>query len=473
MAEDFAYRSAQELAELFRTRQASPVEVARAMLARIERINPLINAFMVLDAERTLGWARQSERRWMQGEPLSPLDGQPITIKDTLLSEGWPTRSGSRATPEGPGTEDAPPVARLKEAGAVILGKTTTPEFGWKGMTDGPLFGVTRNPWDLERTPGGSSGGAAAALASGIGTLAVGTDGGGSIRIPSSFCGLFGIKPTFGRVPVYPHNGPFSTLVSAGPMARNVHDAATMLDRLALPDRRDWYALPWDGGEFGRELEWGVRGLRIAFSPDFARTQVDPEIAAAVSKAATRLADLGAHVEPVGPVVEPLRPQFEKYWLAGFGYTLAQIPESRHAELDPHFLALAQRGLAVSKDEVYAGQMARIALGTRLERFFADYDLLLMPSMPLPPPPCSMAYHVQGNDRWAHATPFTVPFNYTGQPCASIPCGIGSTGLPIGLQIVGPRFAERTILRAAVAYEAAEPFAWPQPLVERTLAGNR
>ena len=469
MTQETAYLTATELQMLYRAEKLSPVEATKAALARIERVNPKLNAFMVVDAERALLAAQRSERRWREHAPLSPIDGQPVTVKDTLNLYGHPTRAGSRTTPETPSAEDSPEAARLKEAGAIILGKTTTPEFGWKGMTDGPLFGTTRNPWNLERTPGGSSGGAAAALAAGIGTLAVGTDGGGSIRIPSSYCGLFGIKPTFGRVPHYPHAGPFSTLVSSGPMARSVADAALMFDELARPDRRDWHALPYDEASFARDLDKGVKGLRIAFSPSFAETKVDPDVAAAVAAVAAAFAEMGASVEEVGPVIGALRPTFEKYWLAGFGYILSNIPSEKHALLDPHFLPLAQQGLAVTKDEYFAGHMARLELGTRLERFFADWDLLLMPTMPVPPPLASTAYHVQGNDRWAHATPFTVPFNYTGQPGASIPCGVGKAGLPIGLQIVGPRFSERLILQAAAAYEAAHPMRWPQEAVDRNL----
>ena len=458
---DLAYKSAAELQALYRSERLSPVEAVKAALQRIEQINPKINAFMVVDGERALLAAQRSERRWRKREPLSPLDGQPVTIKDTLNLRDHPTRSGSRTTPATAVLEDSPEAARLKEAGAIILGKTTTPEFGWKGMTDGPLFGVTRNPWNLDRTPGGSSGGAAAALASGIGTLAVGTDGGGSIRIPASYCGLFGIKPTFGRVPHAPHASPFSTLVCSGPLARKVADAAIMLDELARPDPRDWYALPSDVESFARDLDKGVKGLRIAFSPNFGEAKVDVEVATLVAQAAERFQGMGARVEEVGAIVPPLRPSFEKYWLAGFGYTLAQIPAEKHAQLDPHFLPLAQRGLSVTKEEYFAGHMARVELGTRLEQFFVDWDLLLMPTMPVPPPLASTAYHVQGNDRWEHATPFTVPFNYTGQPAASIPCGISSLGLPVGLQIVGPRFSERKILQAAAAYEAVQPIVLP------------
>ena len=469
MTQDLAYKGVGELQLLYRAEKLSPMEATKAALARLDRVNPALNAFMIVDAERALMAAQRSERRWRDHMPLSPLDGQPVTIKDTLNLQGHPTRSGSRTTPESASLEDSPEAARLKEAGAIILGKTTTPEFGWKGMTDGPLFGTTRNPWNLERTPGGSSGGAAAALAAGVGTLAVGTDGGGSIRIPASYCGLFGIKPTFGRVPHHPHTGPFSTLVCSGPLARCVADAAMMLDELARPDGRDWYALPPEEESFARDLGKGVKGMRIAFSPNFGEAEVEPEIASIVAAAARRFEGLGAQIAEVGAVTAALRPTFENYWLAGFGYTLAQIPAEKHALLDPHFLPLAQRGLAVGKDEYFAGHMARVDLGTRMERFFADWDLLLTPTMPVPPPLATTAYHVQGNDRWAHATPFTVPFNYTGQPAASVPCGITKAGFPVGLQIVGPRFSERRILQAAAAFEADCSLRWPQPAVDRAL----
>jgi aspartyl-tRNA(Asn)/glutamyl-tRNA(Gln) amidotransferase subunit A len=431
----------------------------------------MLNAFMVVDHDGAMAQARESEARWRRGMPLSPLDGVPVTIKDTVDLKGFPTRAGSRTTPPAPVTQDCPAAARLRDAGCVILGKTTTPEYGWKGMTDGPLFGTTRNPWNPERTPGGSSGGAAAALAAGIGTLALGTDGGGSVRIPATHCGLFGLKPTFGRVPHAPHKGAFTTLVATGPITRTVADAALMLNEMAKPDARDWYALPWSGEDFGADLWGGVAGLRIALSTTFGESQTEPEIATLVQAAAGVLERLGAHVEEVGPVTAPLRPRFEKYWLAGFGETLSRIPNERWPELDPGFRELAERGLAVTRAEAYQGELARIALGTEMALFHQRHDLLLMPTIPAPPVNAAMPYHAQGNDRWARATPFTVAFNYTGQPCATIRCGFTSDGLPAGLQIVGPKYGERLVLRAAAAYEAVSQAAlWPTPALAQSLA---
>ncbi|MCW5747838.1 MAG: amidase [Alphaproteobacteria bacterium] len=471
MASPIEWLTATELRTLYRRGALSPVEAAETALARIDRYNGALNAFMIIDRDGALAQARAAEARWRNGRPLSPLDGVPVTIKDTVDLKGFPTRAGSRTTPEAPAAQDCPEAARLREAGCVILGKTTTPEYGWKGMTDGPLFGTTRNPWNLERTPGGSSGGAAAALAAGIGTLALGTDGGGSVRIPATHCGLFGLKPTFGRVPHAPHRGAFTTLVATGPITRSVADAALMLNEMARPDARDWYALPYAAEDFGADLWAGVAGLKIAVSTSFGGAQTDPEIATLVQAAAQALEGLGAHVEQVGDVTAPLRPRFEKYWLAGLGETLSRIAKERWPELDPGFLKLAEIGQSVSRAEAYAGELARIELGTEMALFHQTYDLLLMPTIPAPPVNASMPYHAQGNDRWARATPFTVAFNYTGQPCATIRCGFTSDGMPAGLQIVGAKYSERLILRAAAAYEAvSQASQWPTPALAASLA---
>src|SRR5882762_8954329 len=269
--------SATELLDGYRKHQLSPVEVTRAVLERIERLNPVVNAFNLI-SEAIETDAKASEARWSRGEPKGLLDGVPVSIKDIILTRGWPTLRGSKTVdPKGPWNDDAPAVARLREHGAVLVGKTTTPEFGWKGVTDSPLTGITRNPWNPAKTPGGSSGGAAAALAAGMAPLAVGTDGGGSIRIPCSFTGLFGIKPSFGRVPAWPLS-PFGTVAHVGPIARNVTDAALMLNVLSLPDARDWHALPYEARDYRTTLEHGVQDLRIAFSPDLGYAKVDAEV---------------------------------------------------------------------------------------------------------------------------------------------------------------------------------------------------
>jgi Asp-tRNA(Asn)/Glu-tRNA(Gln) amidotransferase A subunit family amidase len=458
----YADSDAMRLAELVRAKEVTPAELVETAISIIEEIDPKLNAVVI----RSFEIGREAAASDLSG----PFAGVPFLLKN-IGSQWKGTRvdGGMEYLKDYVCSYDSTLSARIKAAGFALLGRTNSPEGGWCITTEPRFYGNTVNPWNPERTAGGSSGGAAAAVASGMVPLAEASDGGGSIRIPASYCGLFGIKPTFGRVPHAPHAGPFSTLVCSGPIARRVADAAAMLDELARPDARDWYALPYDGDSFGRDLDKGVKGLRIAVSLNFGEAKVDPEVAALISNAAKQFEALGAKVEQVGAVVPALRPTFEKYWLAGFGYILAQIPADKHALLDPHFLPLAQQGLSITKEEYFAGHMARVELGTRLERFFTDWDLLLMPTMPVPPPLASTAYHVQGNDRWEHATPFTVPFNYTGQPAASIPCGISKAGLPVGLQIVGPRFSERLILQASAAYEAANPMKWPQPIVDGSL----
>jgi aspartyl-tRNA(Asn)/glutamyl-tRNA(Gln) amidotransferase subunit A len=453
MTDDFAWQPAHAIRQLFATGTLSPVAFAEATFARLDRLQPRLNSFIVIDREGAMQQARASEERWRNRKPLSPLDGQPVSIKDTTDLAGFPTRVGSLTTPDTAAAADSPEAARLREAGCVILGKTTTPEFGWKGQTDSQLSGITRNPWNLAHTPGGSSGGAAASMAAGIGTLAHGTDGGGSVRIPATSCGLFGLKPTFGRVPHDPHKSLFSTLVASGPITRSVRDAAEMMNELCKPDARDWFALPFDGADYTKGLMDGVKGLRIALSLDFAGAVPSPEISDLVRAAAKRFEAMGATVEQVGPIVEPLRPVFEKYWLAGFASTLRGIPERKWHLLDPGFRTLAEKGLAVTTAELIAGDAARIQLGRAMSLFHERYDLLLMPTQPKAPVRVEMPYDVQGNDRWSDATAYTVAFNYTGQPCATIRCGVVREGLPAGLQIVGPKYSEALILRAAAAYE--------------------
>ncbi|MSP67274.1 MAG: amidase, partial [Alphaproteobacteria bacterium] len=297
MSTEIAYLTATELLARYRDRSLSPVEATRAALARIAALNPALNAFNVVDAEGALQTARQSEARWLKGQPVGLLDGVPTSIKDVILTKGWPTLRGSRAVdPNQRWDEDAPATARLRAHGAVLLGKTTTPEFGWKGVGDSPLTGITRNPWNPDTTPGGSSAGSAVQVAAGMGPLTIGTDGGGSVRIPAAFTGIVALKPTFGRIPAYP-SSPFGTLAHVGPMAWTVADAALMLTVLAEPDARDWYQLPPAAGDFRIGLGAGVQGLKVLYSPDLGYATVDPEVAALVRRAAEAFAALGATVE--------------------------------------------------------------------------------------------------------------------------------------------------------------------------------
>ncbi len=471
MSQEIAYLSAHQMAAAFAAGSLSPPAACQVALERQARFEPVLNAFQVIDPEGAMASAERAGRRWRQGTPLSPLDGLPVHIKDTVQAAGWPTRLGSKTVAaEGPWQDDAPVVARLREAGAVILGKTTMPEFGWKGMTDGPLFGTTRNPWNPKRTPGGSSGGAAAALAAGIGQLAFGNDGGGSIRIPANFCGLFGLKPNFGRVPQWPNENPFTTLLAGGPITRNVRDAALMLGEMAKPDRRDWYALPYDGRDWTTGLEDGVGGLKVAFAPGLGGAQPDDEILTPVRRAAKAMAGLGATVEEVGEVFAPLKPDFADYWIAAFASILRQVPRARWDDLDPDFRRLAEAGLEVGMEAYVQAMEARARLGALMNAFHADYDLLLTPTQPTPPPSADTIYHSAAYDRYRHAVPYTLPFNLTGQPAASLPCGVTTAGLPVGLQIVGPQYGEALVLRAAAALERHLALPLPHPKLIESLA---
>ncbi|GAB4182540.1 MAG: amidase [Thalassobaculales bacterium] len=466
-ATDPALLSATECLALYRRRRLSPAEVVAACLARVERLDGGVNAFCLVDGEAAMAAARAAEARWMKGAPLGPVDGVPATIKDLFVSAGWPTLRGSRTVdPAGPWTEDAPAVARLRESGAVFLGKTTTPEFGWKGLTDGPLTGITRNPWNRQRTPGGSSGGAAVAAALGMGALHLGTDGGGSIRIPAGFTGVFGIKPSFGRVPAHPPSV-MGTLSHCGPITRTVADAALMLKVIAGPDERDPLALPPDPRDYRIGLEDGLAGLKIAYSPRLGGPAIHPEVAAAVVGAVETLADLGAEVTEAEPDLGDALPLFYTHWYAGAARLVDGIPADRHAEMDPGLLAAAERGRRIGIVEYGKAQAARIELSRRAKAFLSRYDLLVTPTLPLPAFEAGILLPAPGipgwpaMTDWADWSPFSVPFNLTQQPACSIPCGFSSDGLPIGLQIVGPHHADGLVLRAARAFESARPIRLP------------
>ncbi len=459
---DLATCSAVELLQLYRTRQASPVETTQAVLARIARLNPVLNAFCLIDEDASLAMARAAEARWAKGTPCGLLDGVPASIKDLVVTRGWPTLRGSKTIdPEGPWVDDAPTVARLREHGAILLGKTTTPEFGWKGVTDSPLTGITRNPWNTAKTPGGSSGGAAAAVASGMGPLAIGTDGGGSIRIPCSFTGLVGIKASYGRVPAWPLS-PFGTIAHVGPITRTVADAALMLTVLSLPDHRDWTALPYDARDYRVGLDDGVRGLRIAFSANLGYATVHPEVANALARAVKTFEQLGARVEATDPGFEHPRQCFDRHWFAGAAYLASGLTAEQSALLDPGLLEIIAAGQLITRHEYVDATIQRGALALVMQRFHERFDLLITPTLPLP------AFNageetpqIGAGQRWMDWTPFTYPFNLTQQPAASIPCGFTRDGLPIGMQLVGPRYADALVLRAARAFEAVHPIKMP------------
>lgn len=456
--EDLCLLSAIELISAYEQRALSPVEVTKATLARIVALNSELNAFCLVDEKRALAAARASEARWANREPLGRVDGVPTTVKDIVLSKGWPTMRGSRTVERDQAwDEDAPAVARLREHGAVLLGKTTTPEFGWKGVTDSPLTGITRNPWRLDRTPGGSSGGAGAAAAAGMGALHIGTDGGGSIRIPSAFTGIFGIKPSFGRVPTYPPS-PFGMLSHLGPMTRSVADAALMLSVIAEPDTRDAHALPHDSRDYVAGLKDGVGGLRIAFTADLGYAEVEPEIGRLAREAAETFNDLGATVEEADPGFENPQDVFRTLWYSGAAHILRRIDEIQREDMDPGLIEIAKQGAEITLAQYLDAVLARDQLTAHMCAFHETCDLLLMPTMPLSAYPLGSDTPIGPNGvRWDDWSPFTYPFNLTGQPAATVPCGFTAEGLPAGLQIVGRKFDDSSVLRAAQAFTEARP----------------
>ncbi len=467
-ATDLTQCPAHELLQLYRSGQASPVEATQAVLARIERLNPQINAFCVVDPDAALASARASEARWQahrsSGAPVGELEGVPTTIKDLILTRGWPTLRGSRTIdPQQAWDVDAPATARLREAGAVLLGKTTTPEFGCKGETNSPATGITRNPWNTAHTPGGSSGGAAAAVAAGLGPLGVGTDGAGSVRIPAAFCGNVGLKPSFGRVPAYPLS-PFGSVAHLGPHTMSVRDAALMMNVLKKPDARDWTSLPPESTDYTVGLEDGIRGLRIAYSPTlgYARN-VHPEIAAAVDAGVRQLQALGAHVEQVDPGFDDPLDITTGLWFLGAHTVWSGLTPEQQAVTDPDFRAEAALGAQLSAAQVQQLNLRRGALGSHMRQFMQRYDLLVTPSVAVPAfearPAGTVPMDPQAMLGW---TPFSYPFNLTQQPAITVPCGLTSKGLPMGLQIVGPMFGDALVLRAARAFESVHPVPRPR-----------
>ena len=460
--------TATELLADYRAGRRSPVEATREALARIEEKDGDLNAFCLVDADGALAAAAESEARWQRGEPHGLLDGVPVSVKDIMLTKGKPTLRGSHSVdPDQLWDVDAPAVARLREHNAVIIGKTTTPELGWKGVTDSPLTGITRNPWDTTKTPGGSSGGAAAAVAAGMGTISLGTDGGGSIRIPASFSGVFGIKPTYGLVPIYPAS-PYGTLAHVGPLSWSVADAALALDVLTGPDTRDWSAGPRPERSFATAVETGIAsgiaGMRIGFSRTLGFAKVDPEVAKLVEAAVAVFAGLGAVVSTVDPGFADPVDAFHVLWFAGAAASTAALTDAQRERLDPGLRAVCEEGARHSALDYLDATATRAAVGRTMGEFHEHYDLLVTPTMPIAAfdagvevPPGSAA------TRWTGWTPFTYPFNMTQQPAASLPCGFTAAGLPVGLQVVGPRHADARVLAACAAFEQARPWQATQP----------
>ncbi len=465
-ADELVWRSAVEIAALIRSKQVSPVDVTEAALARLGALNPRLNAFCLVTDDLARRAAREVEIALTKGEPLGPLAGVPVSIKDVIFTRGVRTTGGSRLFAEAVPEEDAVAVGRLKAAGAVVLGKTNTSEFGHKAVTDNPLFGPTRNPWNLDMTPGGSTGGGAAAVASGIGPVAVGTDGGGSLRIPAAFCGVYGLKPSWGRVPQYPTFPGWDLVSCTGPITRTVRDAALTLDVIAGGDDRDRHSLPAERGSYLEACDESIKGLHVAWTPGLGDSSLDPRVQALCENAAGEFEALGCHVEVVNPGWEDVQDTFSTLIAAQFYAAWSdQLPDSE-ALMDRTLVKFVRRGGGVSARDYLLARDRVAAFWQEVQTFLARFDLLLTPTVAVPPfpigeaPPREIAGQPVSVLGWM---PFTFPFNLTGQPAASVPAGFTDDGLPVGLQIVGRRHADRTVLAASAAYEAACPWAERRP----------
>jgi aspartyl-tRNA(Asn)/glutamyl-tRNA(Gln) amidotransferase subunit A len=449
--------SCAELTALYQRGELSPVEAAHDCLARIADAAPF-NAFLPVTPEPVLAAAAASEARWRQGRPLGPVDGVPATVKDNIWLQGYPTRRGSQTSDTAPAPADSPAVARLREQGAVILGKTCLPEHGWIGVCHSPLTGITRNPWNPDVIPGGSTGGGAVAALLGLGLLHLGTDGAGSLRIPAAFTGVFGMKPSYGQVPTYPPSA-LNVLAHQGPITRGVADAALMLSIIGAPDARDmtaWNAPPLD---FTADLEAGVRGLRVALSLRLGQTiRLDPDIEAGVRRVARLLEQQGAVVEEADPPLSGTDEMIRAMWWPTMT-ALADAAGSRRGEMDPGLLAIAERGKRFTAQDYIAAYNRRAELHLAMLGFHDRYDLLLTPAMPLTAFEVGLVAPADGSygDDWISWSPYTYPFNLTQQPAASVPCGLARNGLPMGAQLVGPLRADGVVLRAAKAVEQALP----------------
>jgi len=461
------YMPAIKIAAVIREKKLSPVEIVDAILTRIDNLNPKINAYCTLLPEDARKQAKEAEDLVMKGAELGPLHGVPVSVKDLVFTKGIRTTFGSRIYEDFVPDVDDIVVERLRTAGAIVLGKTNTPEFGFMGITDNLLFGVTRNPWNLERHAGGSSGGAAAAVVAGMGPLAVGTDGGGSIRIPSSFCGAFGLKPTYGRVPRGPGLPDWQTLSHTGPITRTVADAALMMNVIAGRDDRDINSLPEIKMDYLSLLREDLKGVKIGWSPDLGYALVDPVVLALTTTALGVFESLGAEVEDVNLELENQGRTFSIIWGVTIASEVADKLEEWRDKMNPRLVEMVERGMSVrAVDYAYAAQ-ARKEFWSKIQPLFERYDVLLTPTLSIPAFDIA-AYQVteiagvKGTPAldW---TPFTYPFNFTGQPAASVPCGWTDDGLPIGLQIVGRRFDDATVLRVAATFEQAAPWADKQP----------
>lgn len=451
---DPALMSAETLLGLYARRRLSPVEALKAVLERVARYNPWVNAFAAMNP-RALQAAGESEARWAAGRPIGPLDGVPATVKDLLNMAGFPTRRGSRTTDTTAATEDAPAVMGLRESGAVIIGKTTTTEFGWKSPGDCPLHGITRNPWNPQRTPGGSSSGAGAAGAACFGPLHIGTDAGGSIRIPAAYCGLVGVKPSFGRIPQWPL-GAFGHVAVAGPMTRTVRDAALMFGAMARHDIRDPYALPDDPRDWRAGIEDGVAGLRVAvvrrmgFEPP-----LDGDGAAVLEGAARMLEEQGAIVEEADPGLPDTRAIFGRVWSVAMARVVATIPDEKRDLLDAGILDVARRDGDMAAVDYLAAEAMRLEAAHAMARFHQRYDLVLTACTPTAAFAADQPTLKPAEALWRDWAPWTFAFNLTRQPSISVPVALDGEGMPRAVQVVAALYRDDLAFRGARALERA------------------
>lgn len=465
MSHELAHLGAQALAQHYRRGSLSPVEVVRATLAHIERWEPHLHATYLLRPERALEQTRASEARWRRGEPLSPLDGVPCTLKDNIATAGDPLPLGTAAADLTPAAADAPPAARLREAGAVLLAKTTMPDYGMLSSGLSSFHPLARNPWDLRKTPGGSSAGAAAAAAAGYGPLHLGTDIGGSIRLPAGWCGVFGLKPSLGRVPIDP---PY-TGRAAGPITRSVADAAAMMAALSQPDARDSMSLPpqaIDWSAFDAPPE-SLRGLRVGLLLDAGcGLPVEPEVRAAIEAAARRFEDAGAFVEPLAPfLTRDMLDGMDRFWRMRSRLDLAALAPERRSRVLPYIRAWADSVAGLDGEALFHAASQFHATRVATVRATAPFDCVLSPTAPVVAFDAHLPSPTDDPLRPLEHIAFTVPFNMSEQPAASIPCGMNAAGLPIGLQIAGRRFDDLGVLRIARAFEQIRtPLPpWPAP----------
>jgi len=466
--EEICFLPAFEMKEKIASQELSSIEITEAIIERIEKINPIINAYCTTAFDLARSMAKEADDRVKKGEKLGLLNGIPTSIKDLNQVKGVRTTFGSKIYEFNIPEEDSIAIARLKKEGCVILGKTNTPEFGFKGVTDNLIFGASKNPWNLERTPGGSSGGAASAAASGLSPLAQGSDGGGSIRHPAGLCGIYGLKPNYGRVPMYPREFIAAyDLGVVGPIVRYVKDAALMLDAMKGPFEREMFMLPKDGISYYETVEDKPKKLKIGYTIDLGYAKlIDPEVERAVIDSAQKFEKLDWDVEEAHLKIKKPERSFLTMWTSLFAYDLKPKLAKWGNKLDPALFKLVQAGLSYGPLDLPKALAERRKFHETFMPIFNNYDLLITPTTAITAFELGIPFPTKINNVNVSPTawqPFTFPFNMTGQPAATIPCGWSKEGLPIGMQIVGKLFDEKTVLQVSKAFENISPWQDKRP----------